>query len=381
MPLDPSIILSGQQFNAPDILGQMGQAMTLKRMAQQGQMQDKEIQDQEAMKKAYEMNMIPTPGGAPSLDKQKFLSDMGKISPEKAMALENQFSTQDTARKNQEIETAKKQIDLAHQLSWSMNDQDSYTRAREMGIKLGLPNSEKLPMQYDPNMVKQMQEKSFSAKERMDQHWKQKELGFKERELALKEAASTRKEQNSGSSAGRKKVDQEFAKDYNEWTSGKAEIARSEIDKLQSVVESLESKKVTTGGLTGMFPDRITSDKVLGARSDVQSTVMNSLRAIMGAAFTEKEGERVINNTWNEADTTENNTARLKRLISDLAAQANAKDEKSRYYERSGETLSGYKPGGALVNNRDDANAVKWARDNPKDPRATKILKMHGLGG
>lgn len=152
------------------------------------------------------------------------------------------------------------------------------------------------------------------------------------------------KESDDGFSQGEKQLDKDFAKDYNDWTSGGAKIARNEIEKLKTVAKRLKDEDVTTGGFTGMFPDRITSDEVLSARSDVSSTVMNSLKALLGAQFTEKEGERVIKNTWNESDTTENNLARVNRLIEDLESKANDKDSKSKYFEQN-RGLKNYKSG------------------------------------
>lgn len=147
------------------------------------------------------------------------------------------------------------------------------------------------------------------------------------------------------STEGEKVVDKEFAKEYNDWTSGGAESARNEIVKLNNVADALRSGQVTTGGMTGMFPDRMTTKETLRARADVESTVMNSLKAILGTAFTEKEGQRIIKATWNESDTTENNLARIERLIVDLENKASAKDDKSMYFSENG-TLKGWKPSG-----------------------------------
>lgn len=145
------------------------------------------------------------------------------------------------------------------------------------------------------------------------------------------------------STDGEKVVDKEFAKEYNDWTSGGAESARNEIVKLRNVAESIRRGQVTTGGMTGMFPDIMTTKETLRARADVESTVMNSLKAILGTAFTEKEGQRIIKATWNESDTTENNLARIERLIVDLENKARAKDDKSMFFSKNG-TLKGWKP-------------------------------------
>jgi hypothetical protein len=162
------------------------------------------------------------------------------------------------------------------------------------------------------------------------------------------EAYKLRNEPKLALTPGQKKVDQDFAKDYNDWTSGGAKNTQSEINKLKSVSANIKKGKVTTGGFTGMFGDRLTSNDVLQTRSDIQSTVMNSLKSILGTAFTEKEGERVIRNTWNEADSTENNLERIDRLVADLENQARDKQEKASYYEQAGSSLQDFKHSGGL---------------------------------
>lgn len=153
------------------------------------------------------------------------------------------------------------------------------------------------------------------------------------------------KEVKAKDNEGQKTLDRQVAKEYQEWTSGGQKTAQSEINKLKSVADKLRNKQLTTGGLTGMFPDRVTSNEVLGARADVESTVMNSLRAILGAQFTENEGKRIIQNTWNEGDSTANNLARLDRLVNDLQSKAQDKSQKASYFEQQGGTLKGFKAG------------------------------------
>lgn len=193
---------------------------------------------------------------------------------------------------------------------------------------------------------------------------------------------------------GQETVDKTFAKEYDSWSSGGASRALTEIDKLDAVAKALEKRTVTTGFLTGVFPDRITSDKVLSARSDVQSSVMSSLRETLGAQFTEKEGERVIKNTWNEADSTENNLARINRLVSNLRADAEAKAAKAKYFEQNG-TLVGYRGPEPTVGiaratpapiDKTSASyqdtrqqAINWARANPNDPRAQQLRYKYGF--
>jgi hypothetical protein len=286
MPADHSIYLN---MKAPDIAGGITRGlqtgMNMRQMADQRDMQQKKLADQDAMKKAYAMGVQTNPDGTTTFNQGIAMSEMAKINPEMASKM--------------------------------------------------YQNQQANKFQQD----KFLQEKT---NRNQDVEFRKNKLDLERRRLRIDEKAAKEKSKNTGFSVGQKKVDQEFAKDYNEWTSGNSEIARSEINKLQSVSEKLKNGSVTTGGLTGMFPDQVTSNEVLSARSDVQSTVMNSLRAILGAQFTEKEGDRIIKNTWNEADSTENNLARINRLVSDLTAQAEAKDAKAQYFKETGGTLKDF---------------------------------------
>lgn len=179
------------------------------------------------------------------------------------------------------------------------------------------------------------------------------------RQMLDLERAKVGKETKEKANEGQKTLDRAVAKEYQEWTSGGQKTAQSEINKLKSVADKLRNKQITTGGLTGMFPDRVTSNEVLGARADVESTVMNSLRAILGAQFTENEGKRIIQNTWNEGDSTQNNLARLDRLVTDLQNKAQDKSQKAGYFEQSGGTLKGFKAGQDQPAQQSQANEVE----------------------
>lgn len=182
-------------------------------------------------------------------------------------------------------------------------------------------------------------EKEKSAEEKAQQKL---DNSFKQQMLDLQRIKATQ-DKKEAEGAGQKELDKQVAKEYQEWSSGGQKVAQSEIGKLKNVIQDLRSEKVTTGGLTGMFPDQLTSNKILGARADVQSSVMGSLRQLLGAQFTEKEGERVIKNTWNEADSTENNIDRLERLANDLESKAIDKSNKARYFQQNNATMKGYK--------------------------------------
>ena len=339
-----------------DVIGSLERGATLAQLSRQREMQDKQMAEQEAIKSAYGQGLKQGPDGKQFIDRDATLAALAKINPLKAYEQQKVFESEDIQKQKVDLEDKLKKIDLGARILSGVNDQASFDKAMEIGRKFGFDNSQ-FGKYYDPGLVKRFQAMSLDAKERLSEKYKELDYGLKKKsvDLAEKRLIAKDKQGGSGFSVGQKKLDQEFAKDYNDWTSGKSKSARLEINKLKNVADKLKNGNLTTGGMSGMFPDRMTSDELLSARSDVQSTVMNSLRALLGAQFTEKEGDRVIKNTWNEADSTENNLKRLNRLVEDLTAQADAKDDKARYYEQTDGTLAKYKQ-----KNNDSSNIKEW---------------------
>lgn len=354
MPIDPNIYF---QQRSPDIGGQFLRGMQI------GQ-QQRQMQRQAALEDAYNQAMVQGPEGQMIYDPNQAVQNLaGAGFGRQALALQEQNKQNQMKMAESQLANAQKELNLTSQVLGGVSDQETFDAGVDKLMSMGIKGAERYKgarysdrlrdnllnqsLSAQQQIANQMQQQGFDIqREKMDITERQgarkldiaeRRLGF-EREKMIAEA----KKPGKGLTPGQKKVDQEFAKDYDKWTSGGADIARNEIDKLQSVADRLKTGEVTTGGLTGMLPDRLTSNEVLSARADVQATIMKSLREILGAQFTEKEGERIIKNTWNEADSTENNVARLERLVQDLSAQANTKDQKSNFFEQSG-SLAGYK--------------------------------------
>jgi hypothetical protein len=251
-------------------------------------------------------------------------------------------AVQNYHRTNEYLDSQLKGATLEHTKAQTKKDNDWLTNEREGRDSQAAIERAKITGQWNLATLKGRQELSQLEKKAEEER---KTRGIVSADTQAKLDAANGKAGGVRLTEGQKAVDKDFAKDYNDWTAGQSKNARVEIDKLEGVLERLGDGegKVSTGGATGMFPDRMTSDKVLSVRSDVYSTVMNSLKAINGSAFTEKEGDRTIKANWNEADSTANNVARLKRLVQTLRNQADDKDMKAKYYEQNG-TLANFKP-------------------------------------
>ena len=145
---------------------------------------------------------------------------------------------------------------------------------------------------------------------------------------------------------GQEKVDENFAKTYNEWTAsgGFADVEKN-TSQLDNVVRRLESGEKLTGGFIGDQPRFMlarTNPDALDALEQVEEVVQRNLRLILGAQFTEKEGERLIARAYNPRLSPDRNAKRLRRLMRSLVDAAKAKQAAADYFNQNG-TLAGWK--------------------------------------
>src|SRR4030067_1841973 len=327
MPVDNSIY---GMIKPIDVIGSIDKGMRMRDMID-------ERKKKSAVQDAYKQGMKTGLDGKVSFDHNMTASALAQGGyGEEAY----QAQQQGQGDQQKQMELTVKRAQFGAQVLGAARNQDEWNQGLQQLQNNGMDAS-KLPSQFSPENQKFLVDAAMSLGDRLNEQWKQKEYNLQERALTGKQNA------DRAETSGQKKLDQEWATDYNTWTSGGADTAATEINKLQNVVSKLTAGEVTNGGMTGALGDRLTSNKVLGARADVQSTVMNSLKAILGAQFTEKEGERIIKNTWNEADSTENNATRLERLIGDLESQALAKSQKAEYFKNNNATLAGFSPNGS----------------------------------
>lgn len=162
-------------------------------------------------------------------------------------------------------------------------------------------------------------------------------LGFAEKERIKAEAKAV------------EAVDKAYAKDYNDYI---LQGGYASLDKNIKILEDAQKKlkdpdgpNLTGAGL-GLVPDfirRFTAPESIAVRDRVESVIQQSLRQILGAQFTEKEAERLIQRSYNEGLDEKENAKRLKETIGELRTMADAKEEAAKYFEEKG-TLEGFKP-------------------------------------
>ena len=150
---------------------------------------------------------------------------------------------------------------------------------------------------------------------------------------------------------GQKAIDKSFSKEYSDFIlkGGFADVQKG-LSQLDEAVNILETEG-GTGAFVGNLPDSlaaIVNKSGLKAQELVSEVVQRNLRLILGAQFTEKEGERLINRAFNPRLSEEENIKRVKRLADSIKRAAEQKRKSAEYFEKFG-TLKGFK-GTASIN-------------------------------
>jgi hypothetical protein len=159
-------------------------------------------------------------------------------------------------------------------------------------------------------------------------------------------AAQSAAVQGVEGSAGQQAVDREFAKEYAAYKAagGYADVQK-QLVQLQEASAALGKKGAKlSGGLTGITPEVIqsfTNPEALSTKEKVQEVAQRNLRQVLGAQFTEKEGEKLVARAYNPKLQEDENKKRVDRLITQIDLAAQAKQSASDYFEQNG-TLAGW---------------------------------------
>jgi hypothetical protein len=158
---------------------------------------------------------------------------------------------------------------------------------------------------------------------------------------------------------GQKKLDESAAADIYQWQSGGGQDMVAQIAQLKPVIEDLEAGKSITGVSVAIQPDillAMTNPEALQSRELVEEVVQRNLRAVLGAQFTEKEGDRLISRAFNPKLPPEENAKRVRRLFLQMSSAAEQKQAMVDYFNQFG-TLRGFK--GKMPTIQDFYNAME----------------------
>lgn len=146
---------------------------------------------------------------------------------------------------------------------------------------------------------------------------------------------------------GQKKLDADYSKDYNEWTSTGRGKASTSLEKLKEAIKVLsqEAKSISpmvSGRTVGSLPDILRPTKSRVVEQDVQETAQAGLKAVLGASFTEKDADRIIKTSYDKTLPETENIKKVQATIKELEERMANQESKRAYFEQHG-SLRGWK--------------------------------------
>jgi len=352
MAIDPSIILNLKQPEVPDIIGSAQKALTLRNLSIETKARERQLQEEQAMKNAYRKNITMGPQG-PTINRQGVMADLVGVNPLRAIDENKKLQQMD-------IDALRRNAELGKELAWSIRDPQTWAAARQRGIELGLPNAENLPEQYPGDaFVRSMQMKTLDYKEKLDQEWKQKNYNLQREELGVSKQELARQATSGENMPIDAKKEVETLSTKN---AGKVSI-RNQINAV----------------LSGW--DKMSRDQQIAAGRQLIKT-LNSTEGsdAVGVEEANRLGGKL---EFAVGNLTNDNPVQFGRDLEGFRTQAeNVAAGIGRAVETNQERideLMGRRRGGRTPLTDYDAAAVKWARENPNDPRSRAILEANGV--
>jgi hypothetical protein len=159
--------------------------------------------------------------------------------------------------------------------------------------------------------------------------------------LDVRQAQTTPVKQNELS----KSRDRQAGKDYSQFISdgGFSGLDRR-INTLEKTISELEQTPNATGPIRGLLPDKVravTNPKAAAIKDRIAGLIQESARQILGAQFTEKEGEKLVQRAYNDQLAPAENIARAKAVLQELKDKASIKARQMKHIEEKG-SLEGF---------------------------------------
>ncbi len=142
---------------------------------------------------------------------------------------------------------------------------------------------------------------------------------------------------------GQKELDKLFAKRVDDFRTSGQFLAEKDLDQLQNTLDRLASGEDITG-VIGLLPDSVGAffnPSGVIAKENVAEVVQRNLKAILGAQFTEKEGEKLIARAFNPLLKPEQNSIRVGRLLRQIGGMRDTMEARAEFFEANG-TIRGF---------------------------------------
>ena len=144
---------------------------------------------------------------------------------------------------------------------------------------------------------------------------------------------------------GQKALDVSFAKELDDWTSSGEAVADKNLNRLREarnkLAEAADNGSIS-GRVVGRLPDVLRSEESLAIQQDVHAAAIGALKATLGAQFTEKEGQRIMNMAYDPRLSPQENVKKIDAAIAELERSKENKNAKAAQFEAAG-TLKDYR--------------------------------------
>ena len=148
---------------------------------------------------------------------------------------------------------------------------------------------------------------------------------------------------------GAKELDSDYAKKYNQWTSTGIPEANKNLQLLKNA-RKIVAQYAAVGGLnglsgnvTGRAPDMLRTEESKAIEQDVQSVAQAGLRAILGSAFTDEEGKRIMRTSYDAKLSPAENLKKIDATLKELEERFSNNMAKMRHFESNNYSLRGWK--------------------------------------
>lgn len=217
---------------------------------------------------------------------------------------------------------------------------------------------------------RQFKEKMFKSEADL-----KKELSRLDRQTSLDVAKTKQKEKNQKLTIGEQTVDKEFAKQYNEWrTGGRADYEENKKI-FDEAINALQTEKVSTGTTSGIgarIPGIRTEARELETR--VRKAVNGMLRATLGAQFTEEEGKRIFEQTFDPFASPKENIKNMQTELNRIEKRAADIEQQGQYFTKQ-KTLSGFQPS----TSEEETNMIKPQTIMRFDPKSKRNVEYDAI--
>lgn len=136
-------------------------------------------------------------------------------------------------------------------------------------------------------------------------------------------------------------VDKNYAAELVDWQTQGSTNFLKQMSQLEGALTRLESGEDLTGPASGIPGRNVWGQAGRAVQQQVEEVVQTSLKQVLGAQFTQKEGEGILARTFDPMQEESVNAERVRRLMAQLKLAAQQKNEAMAYYNEHG-TMAGY---------------------------------------